>query len=98
MTLSPSLLVCTMLMACHAVGKDTLEAAADDVQRATLLVSRGDDMLCQLQTGYTKFLRNLRLNQHRDFFRISHSIWIPGHLPFENTVRSFVHADLSICC
>ena len=84
MTLSPSVLVSTMLMCCYAVGKETLDASVEDVQRATLLKKRGIEIIAQLDTGLASILRNLRAFQGRDFLRLSHSIWIPGELPFEN--------------
>ena len=84
MTLSPSVLISTMLMCCHAVGKETLEASVEDVQRATLLKMQGMEIIAQLEAGFASILRNLRAFQGRDFLRLSHSIWIPGELPFEN--------------
>lgn len=84
MTLSPSVLVATMLMCCHAVGRETLEASVEDVKRATLYHGRGTEIIAELETGFASILHKLRAFQSRDFLRLSHSIWIPGELPFEN--------------
>jgi len=85
MTLSPWVLMSTMLMCCHAVGAETLDNALEDIQRAAHVDGRySRELINDLQAGYRAILRKIRSEQRQDFLQISHSVWIPSELPFEN--------------
>jgi serine protease inhibitor len=85
MTLSPWVLMSTMLMCCHAVGAETLDSTLEDIERASHVDGRySRELINDLQAGYRAILRKIRSEQRQDFLQISHSIWIPSELPFEN--------------
>jgi hypothetical protein len=94
MTLSPPMLIATLLSICYAVSEETLESTVEDIQRATLLKAVSAQSTLEILTsGYSSAIQGL-LQQGRDCMRISLSIWVPGELPLVNEYAVTVAQNL----